>query len=299
MLNLSLARAAQHFAPHRQALPRSLSHLRSTPALLVPVPFPFTPMPPFRLPALFHQCSESSSCWQDRATQADGDQRHRSPPSYPSPVPPLMMSPRSPGSGGGGGRGGAAIIMTPGSRRSRHSTQRQTFSQSSSSGSSPRERGEREGWDGCDSALPASLVFTPTVSPVRRGRRPFPVDRQAESSPSYVRAYEAAAAERGGQSPKSPVSIHSYGYRSPRYGASDDGESSSSRAARAGAGGGGGGGGNDRRGSSPGRSFSCAVSGGGAAAVVARERGGWTRPVIEGGSLLLAAGEGCSCSAAI
>lgn len=86
-----------------------------------------------------------------------------------------------------------------------------------------------------------------------------------------------ATAERSCPPPKSSSSIHRYGYRSPRFGVSEDGDSSC---------GGRGGGGWD--GCSPERLRSSATAGG---AAVAREVMGWTRPVPEGGSMRLAAGE--------
>ncbi len=279
-----------------QASPKTLPCRRIPPLPLRLSPLPLFRAPDFSTPAHFRQCSESSSCWQDHE-HPDDDRRQRSPPSYPSPAP-LMTSPRSPEGRGGGG---AAAVLTPGSRRSRHSTQRQTFSLSSSD-SCPKEPGEQEARGGYDGVPPPSCLFPPNVSPVSRGRRRAPsVDRRRDSlAYSYAHDVAAAAAaaaataaapERGGPSSRSPVSIHRYGYRSPRFGVIDDGDSvSSSR----GGGGGIGGGGDDRGGNSLGRPFSCALSRGGPAGVAAREGGGWTRPVLEGGSLRLAAGESCS-----
>lgn len=253
------------------------------------------------------QCSESSSLQADRGV-ATGAQR----PPLPLPLPPHqypslkpLLSPQSPV---GGGIAPAAATLTPGSRRSRNSMQRQTFSlPSSSSDSSPQEReGEQERGGGAfyDSAAPPPAPLfphasSPPLSPFVRRRRQPPVDRRQlentpsplEAPPSYA-AYSGNAAaavaatcspavgttaERGGPPPKSPPSIHRYGYRSPRFGVGEDGDSSSGE-----------GWGGGRGGCSPERSPSGAVTG---AATVAREVVGWTRPVLEGGSVRLAAGE--------
>lgn len=104
-----------------------------------------------------------------------------------------------------------------------------------------------------------------------------------------------ANAERGGPPAMSPYSIHRGGYRSPRFGVSEDGDSGrggrgdgAGAGAGAGGGGGGGGGGGSGGGCSPERSrFGAAVRG----TAGAREVMGWTRPVLEGGSVRLVAGE--------
>lgn len=193
-------------------------------------------------------------------------------------------------------------VPTPGSRRSRNSMQRQTFSVSSSSNSSWRDRGKQEWVDDPYGVSPPTPPLRLAVSPVaRRWRQPLDGHRlesicsPVSASPRYAAADGAAATASPlafgvdpiGSSPKSPTSIHEYGYRSPRFGASDDGGGDGD------GGDGGGGGGGGRQACAPARPLSGAVSRGGATetAVVARDTSGWTRPVLEGGSVRLAAGE--------
>ncbi|CAN0495457.1 unnamed protein product, partial [Ectocarpus sp. 12 AP-2014] len=251
------------------------------------------------------QCSEPSSHWQEREQIQEQQPTHRFAPAdaaaaaIADPIVAPLLSPRSPESGGDR----TSAVPTPGSRRSRNSMQRQTFSVSSRSssleewGGGYRRSPPRHPSPPFESAFPS-----PPLSPfVRRRRRRHPmVDHRLtyDQQPNYhhpqyalsaaaaayadptgdaaspVVAAAAAAAHRGG----TPPSIHGYGYRSPFLGVSDDDDGSTTH------------------GDARGRwcSSSAAASGEAAAeaATVAREAvGGWTRPVLEGGSARLAEDE--------
>lgn len=189
---------------------------------------------------------------------------------------------------------GGSNALTPGSRRSRNSMHRQTFS-ASSSDSSWKFGGIQEAVGDLCGLVSPTPPSPPAASPVVRRWRQHPVDHQPGDVSSPATAYagdpaadgatvatassphaDAVGLGLGRSSPKSPTSIHGYGYRSPRFGGGDEGEGDVL-------------GGGDGAGLAPPRLNSGAVSRCGAAGA-ARETTGWTRPVLEGGSLRQAAG---------
>ncbi|CAM9635001.1 unnamed protein product, partial [Ectocarpus sp. 4 AP-2014] len=253
------------------------------------------------------QYSEPIRHWDKRERTQEQQPTHRFAPAAAAaaiadPTVAPLLSPRSPESGGDR----TSAVPTPGSRRSRNSMQRQTFSVSSRSSSLEEWRGgnrsspPRRPSPSFESAFP-SPPLSPFVCRRRRRRHPMADCRLTydqptnyhhpqhtlsavaaahadpagdAASPVIAAAAAAAAAHRGG----TPPSIHGYGYRSPFLGVSDDDDGSTSNSGARGR-----------------RCSGSAAASGAAAAVVAtaaREAvGGWTRPVLEGGSARLAEGE--------
>ncbi|CAM9807801.1 unnamed protein product [Ectocarpus sp. 6 AP-2014] len=249
------------------------------------------------------QCSEPIGHWDKQERTPEQQPTHRFAPAAAAvaivdPTVAPLLSPRSPESGADR----TSAVPTPGSRHSRNSMQRQTFSVSSCSSSLEEWGGGYRSGPPRHPSPPYESAFpSPPLSPfVRRQRRRHPMaDRRltyhqptnyhhpqhalsaaeaAYADPTGDAASpvvaDAAAAHHGG----TPPSIHGYGYRSPFLGVSDDDDGSTSY------------------GGPRGRQCSSSAAASGAAAAVAataaREAvGGWTRPVLEGGSARLAEDE--------